>query len=432
MSDSLLRSKTPAAARSPVGLLRRIGLGMRRGVRRWTPGRRRRARDSTTLCREGFFYLMVLAFVFAAAIIADMNLLMMLAGMLAGPLWFSRRLVRATLAGVEVRRRLPPGVCAGDTLVVGVEIENTRRRLGSWAVVVEEEIGRDAAESGAIAAFRLFFSYVPAGQTRSRVYRGRLVQRGRYRFGPMRISTRFPFGFFRHARTVDQSDVLTVYPRLGRLTQQWLRRHHVSFEGADRRERRHGGVSGDFYGVRPWRDGDSRRMIHWRSSARHGALVVRQFEQQRNRDLAVVVELWQPAVPRPEHLEHVELAVSFAATVVAEACRRGGSDLIVGTTARPDECLRGPASAALLRDVMEGLALAEADREDRLARLLDTVLATVDRGTEVVLISTRPTDLADARRFAHLWRDPGRRALMPQIRTINTASEALQEYFEAQ
>ena len=186
---------------------------------------------------------------------------------------------------------------------------------------------------------------------------------------------------------------------------------------------------GDYYGVRPWRSGDSRRLIHWRSSARHGALMVRQFDRQRNRDLAVLIELWQPEVPAAEQLENVELAVSFAATLVAEACRTGGSDLVIGTTARAADCLRGPASVALLHDAMESLATAEADHRDYLPALLDSALQKTNRGTEIVLIGTRPIDLADAARFGALCADPSRRPMLAQIRSVNTADAGLAQYF---
>ncbi len=399
---------------------------------------RRRAKSQrpvcrTAWCREGFYYLLVVAFVFLAAMIADMNLLMILAGMLAGPLWFGYRWVGLTLRDIAVARRLPPAVGAGDPLVVAVEVHNPRRRLGSWALVVEEPVER--ASSGEVVGRPVvFFPYVPAGQSRVRAYRGCIPQRGRYRFGPFRVSTRFPFGFFRRVLTVGSAQELTVYPRLGRLTQQWLRRHHESFEGAERREHRHGESLGDFYGVRPWRLGDSRRLIHWRSSARRGTLVVRQFEQQRNRDLAVLVDLWQPAQPQPSHLENVELAVSFAATIVAEACRRGGSDLIVATTSSPEKVLRGTASAALVREVMEALAIAEASPEDRLPALAENAFGRIDRGTEVVLVTTRPAGRGDGRALpdwlAGLASDPARRALLAQVRVVSTDSPQLDEYFQ--
>jgi uncharacterized protein (DUF58 family) len=324
---------------------------------------------------------------------------------------------------------MPHEICAGDMLIVTLELVNGRRRLGSWALVVEEHIQREEGAGRRPVHASVLFPYVPTGQARVRTYRGRIYQRGRYRLGPLKITTRFPFGFFRRVTSIEQSDWLMVFPRLGRLTRQWRARHHESFEGVNRRERQHGGTAGDYYGVRPWRRGDSRRLIHWRSSARHGTLVVRQFDLQRNRDLAILIELWQPDLPESEHLENVELAVSFAATVVAEACRKGGSDLILGTTARPADCLRGPASAALLHDAMETFATAEADSRDHLPALLDSALKEADRGTEIVLISTRPIDLADAARFGAVYADPSRRPMLGQVRTVNTADAGLAQYF---
>lgn len=387
-------------------------------------------RARTFICREGFYYFLVTGFVFTGAVLGEVNLLLVLGGMLLGPLWLSWRLVTRALHGLEVHRSMPRAVCAGDLLVVKIELANTRRRSGSWAVVVEEEICR-ASGPRSTERFHptVFFSYAPPGQKRERTYRARLNERGHYRFEVPVLSTRFPFGLFRRTIRTGGCDTLVVYPRLGRLTQRWLTRHRVWFEGTHRREHRHGRVSGDFYGVRPWRHGDSRRMIHWRSSARHGTLVVRQFEQHRNRDLAVLVDLWQPDRPSASDRENLELAVSFAATVVADACRRGGSELWVGTTANPLHTLRGPSSALLMQDVMDHLAVAEPAREDRLLELVDRALTAVEPGTEIVLVTTRPLDLADPERFPALAVDPARRALVQRVRIVNTSDPSLAEYF---
>ncbi len=394
-------------------------------------GRRWRRRSGTRLSLEGWYYLLVLGFVVTAAMLREMNLMLVLVGMMAGPLLFSWRLVVATLAGVEVERRLPPGICAGDLLVVNVELRNKRKRLGSWAVAVREQVRAEAGPGrGKVIEPTVFFLYVPAGKSRTAVYRGRLTERGRYRFGPVRVSTRFPFGLFERRIALDRPHVLTVAPRLGRLTRRWVNRHHEAFEGTQRRERRHSRATGDFYGVREWRTGDSRRWIHWRSSARHGTLVVRQFERQRNRDVAVLVDLWQPERPEPRDLENVELAISFAATVIADLCRRGGSNVLWGATRDEPHCVRGPASLALMQDALQELAVAEASSDDRLPALLDHALARVEPGAEVVLVSTRENDLGDARRFPQLWGEPGRRAMMRRIRAVSTAGEGLSEFFK--
>jgi uncharacterized protein (DUF58 family) len=414
-----------SSRRSP--LLRRLVYAVKR-VRR-----RRRRRSGTHFCIEGWYYLLVLAFVLTAAMLREMNLMLILVGMLVGPLLFSWRLVIATLSGLDVRRRMPSGICAGDLLVVNVGLSNPRRKLGSWAVAVREQIRAEAGPGrGQAIRPQLFFLYVPAGRSRDAVYRGRLPERGRYRFGPLRISTRFPFGLFERRITWDQTDTLIVFPRLGRLTHAWITRHHEAFEGSQRRERRSSRIPGEFYGVREWRNGDSRRWIHWRRSARLGTLVVREFAQQRNRDVAVLVDLWQPDSPKPEHGENVELAVSFAATVVADLCRKGASNVLLGTTGAEPECIAGPASPAFQQGAMEQLAVAEASPEDRLPALLEHALRRIGPGVEVVLVSPRANDLGDASRFPMLSMDPARRAIARRMRNVNTATKELAEYFQAE
>jgi uncharacterized protein (DUF58 family) len=386
----------------------------------------------TTLCREGWYYLLVLGLIFGGAMAREVNLLLVLAGLLAGPLIFNWRTVVLTLRGLRVERKVPQGVCAGDLLVAQIQVRNGRRKVGCWAVVVEERFERvGSPRREQPFRPRVLFPYVPAGESRSGAYRGRLARRGRYRLGPLKVSTRFPFGLFSRTITVGNAETVTIFPRLGRLTRGWATRHRESFAGTHRREQRHG-PEGDFYGVREWKPGDRRRWIHWRSSARSGRLVVRQFEQPRNRDVAVLVDLWQPRRPAQTDLDHVELAVSFAATVVAELCRKGDSDLLVGTTGQAAPCIRGPASVALLQDVMQALAVAEAHHEDRLPELLVGALAQLEPGSEIVLVSTRPVDLAGAAYQSAWGTDPARRAMARQIRRIDTSSTELAEYFQAE
>jgi len=375
--------------------------------------------------------MVLTVFVFVGAVLGEVNLLLLLGGMLLGPLWLSYRLVVKTLRGLEVHRVAPADVCSGDLVVVKLAVTNRRRRLGSWALTVEEEILGQAGDArGEVVRPEVFFSHVPAGETRQRSYRLRLPRRGRYRFAVPKVSTRFPFGLF--ARTIRSGSpaTLTVYPRLGRLTRRWLTRHREWFEGTHRREQRYGRVSGDFYGVRPWRSGDSRRHIHWRSSARHGSLVVRQYEQHRNRDLAVLVDLWQPPAPRPEDRENVELAVSFAATVVADACRRGGSNLFVSTTANPARALRGPASALLLQDAMEEFALAEASPTDQWIGLVANAVAGIEPGAEVVLVTTRPIDAEKLQASILSLADAQRRFNAQRLRVVNARDDRIHEYFQ--
>lgn len=427
---SLLQTDRAASFGVPAfrRLVARLGRALKRPIQRLRAARRRR--PVTAFSRQGLYFLAVLLIVFGFALLGDVNLLMVLAGMLLGVLWVNWRLVRKTLRGLQLRRRMPQSVGAGDPLLVALELANTRRRGGSRAVLAQEEIRPESDSSGAKPLEPLvLFPYVPARGSRTATYRVRLTHRGRYRFAAPALSTGYPFGFFRRRMIVGADQTLLVLPRPGRLMPRWLDRHHESFEGNRQREQRHGRVSGEFYGVRPWQRGDSRRQIHWRSSARRGTLVVRQFEQHRNRDVALVVDLWQPERPATEALENVELAVSFAATVVADMCRRGGGNLLVATTVAPAEVLRGPASPAMMQAVMETLAVAEASSDDRLEAMFLGVLSAIEPGVEVVLVTTRPIDPSQADRFPGLESHPAWRAIAPRIRVVNTADPGLDDYY---
>lgn len=396
-----------------------------------------RFRRQTTVCPEGWYYLAILAVVFGGAVFKDVNLLLILAGMLLGPVLLNWQLVRATLRGLRLERKLPPSIGAGDVLSVALTLTNARRRLASWAVVAEEEIRResDAAPNGHHPQSPLrphvLFPHVQAGQASKGSYRGKLSRRGRYRIGPAKLSTRFPFGLLSRTLTIEDSQTLTVLPRLGRLTDGWTARRLDAFAGTDRR-RRQPGPEGDFYGVREWRPGDGHRLIHWRSSARLGKLVVRQLERPRSRDVAVVLDLWQPEQATAEQLRNVEHVVSFAATVLTDACRKGGSNVYLGLSNTETECVGGATSPAILQGLMERLALVEARSDDALPSLLARTLRRVVAETEIVLVSTRPTDLTDPSRFAALHAQPGFPERLRRIRRIDASSEQLEQYFQVE
>src|SRR5208283_4972842 len=145
---------------------------------------------------------------------------------------------------------------------------------------------------------------------------------------------------------------------------------------------------------RPWQRGDSRRWIHWRTSARTGQVMVRQFEQPHSRDAAIVLDLWQPPAPDAAHLENIELAVSFVATLAADLCRKGNSDVFLVAADPEPRITGGPGSAALLRDLMERLALVSAQSCDCVPALLNRAVNEIESGTEIVLVSERPIDFS--------------------------------------
>ena len=379
------------------------------------------------ICREGLYYTLVVLAVLIGAFSRQLNLLMLLGSMLAGPLLFSLIYGRMALRHLVVARRLPPQLRAQERLRVDVTVANGHRWLGVWALQVEDVVQREEATPTRAegAKVSVFFPNIAKRETQEISYEGYLPQRGRYHFGPLRISTRFPLGLIRHSRVIEGDEVLLVQPPLGQLNRQGAQILRENMAGSQRAQRQ-GLLEADFYGLRDWRPGDSRRWIHWRTSARRGTLVVRQFEQRRSQDLALLVDLWQPPAAGKEHRERVETAVSFVATLLADACRQPGRGLIVNLAAAEPWHRSGAASPLFFREHMDALSLVKAHEQEAFPRSLGHALALVPFSMPTLIVSTRAIDW-DALQAAAAERESqvaGRR-----LQSVNVASDELSQFF---
>jgi uncharacterized protein (DUF58 family) len=352
-----------------------------------------RLRLPLTICREGWAYLFMLAIVLAGAVLRDINLLILVAGLMAGPIAINVIAVLLGLGKLQVRRSVPEVVSAGDLVVAELTLDNRRRWLGAWMVVAADTIERDAAPGqGERISASVVFGWVPAGESRRATYRGHLTQRGRYRLGPLRVWTRFPLGLVRHTRWIDQPATILVCPRLGRLRASVRPQHREVLAGGSRARRR-GVTEGDFHGLRDWRAGDSRRWIHWRTTARRGELVVRQFEQQQHQDLIVLLDLWQPPRPAAIDVQRVELAIRFAATLLDDASRTGAARLTLVSSGSPAIDHRGASGGGALSEMLQSLAVVGPDSSDTLPAAFAQAAAEARQEARLVLVTTRETPL---------------------------------------
>lgn len=384
----------------------------------------------TEFTREGGYYVLVLAFVLTGAMLRDINLMMLIAGVMAGLWFYNWRQAAAGLRNLAFRRSFPETICAGDILVVDVEAKNLARRRSKRGIAATDTVTRllgDKAEETTTA--HIVFDRISAGKHQVRSYQGRLWTRGRYALGPLEVACGFPLGLMRRQGKIEHRQLLTVYPRLGRLTRMWSQLQDDDVVGAQRMRRQQTRTQGDFYGLRDWREGDSHRWIHWRTSARRGKLVVRQYERQRRQDIALLLDLWQPARPTGLQQDAVELAVSFTATILADLCRRGGSQVCLAVGGRLMTTVTGVASQGLLGEMMSALAIAEPDAADRLTQLAVRGLQAAPRSARLVVISTRGVDLRSLAGRPEVPEQVTRLVAEMRSHSFDCSSRELDEYF---
>jgi uncharacterized protein (DUF58 family) len=301
--------------------------------------------------REGWWFLLATLLVGAAAINGGINLLFFVFGMMIFLILASGVLSELCLRGLEVTRRPPGSIHAGSPYLMGIAVRNQKRRLPTFSLEVEDLV------AGRPVDRRCYYLKLPAGRVQETAYRNVLARRGYHELTGFRLSTRFPFGLIRKSRDIEAPARLLVYPSLVPVPDHFMLGKRVEH---GRRQVKSPSRRGDFYGLREFRMGDDPRDIHWRVSARRGRYFIRESEDESSRTVVVVLEdAAEPApapAPGPEAPAAFEAAVSMAASIAVQLCKRGFHvGLVCGGAYLP------PAGGAMqAAQLLQALALVQA------------------------------------------------------------------------
>jgi uncharacterized protein (DUF58 family) len=273
----------------------------------------------------------VTALLLGLGIYKNINLLALLGCVLLALLATHAFVVGRGLLRLQVDRRLDELLFAGAAVPIELRVRNLGARACEGARL------EDAGQSWYIERLEGGARHACPGVLT-------LPGRGWHDLGPILLSSSHPFGLVRRQVAAPAGGRILVLPRPARLDRERLR-HQL--RGADPRgERikkrgwRHDTAQADFHGLRPFRPGDSPRWIHWRTSARRGELMVREFEDVPGDDLLVVL----PACSGND----VERVIGLAASIVWEWCRRRGDRLALLAGDVLYDGLTGPEHVRLL------------------------------------------------------------------------------------
>lgn len=272
----------------PVG--RRLVL-LWRSLRAWR--RIRFTLAGTLFCTGG----LIVGF---AAITTGNNLLYLLLGAMLGFITLSGWLSERNLRSWTIRRITPRATTAGRPIRISYEARNEKSKQPSFAVCVYE-IGFSG------------HAFIPrAGPLESvtALSENESLPRGVYPLTAVTLSTTFPFGLFNKERDLALEGKLIVWPRAdlpvtlpgtpGGLSRP---RAETATVGAP-------GSRGEFRDLREYRVGDDPRDIHWKSTARTGTPVVRQYDQDAAEALWICLDL--NTTPGDVAEGTVEIAASMA------------------------------------------------------------------------------------------------------------------------
>jgi len=272
-------------------------------------------RGALRLTSEGLAWLAAAAVLGLLGWSKSLNLLLMLAYVMAALLVLNGVLARMHARRVRVRRLVPRSVFAGESAETAVLVHNDHPRPATVQVA-------DRNREWAVLD-------LPSGEAASFASSETFPKRGRVSLPPPVAISAFPFGFLRFERLEGEDDSVAVLPALGEADAEGMRRwllRAAGGEGQSRKVLRRATLDqADVCGVRPYRPGDSMRAVHWRSSARRRELMVREYDAAPSPDLLLVVDPWLPADSSDADRNRLEAALSLAATVAATWTRAMGT-----------------------------------------------------------------------------------------------------------
>ena len=223
-----------------------------------------------------------------------------------------------TLKKLDVKMRFPETIFAGEETHIFVSLTNRKVLMPSYSVVAEVR-GKEREESVAADEIRgILPKFVADRLTRPplirrtlnhflRIPREQTIEsrtahvfptRGRLVIKDFEISTKFPFGFFRHRRRLPARETeLIVFPSFEPITHEL---DDLALETGSQ-EALHRGLGQDLYALREYRPNDDLRRVDWKATARSTQLTVREFSAEDDKRVNIILDTRMPAGTRGEY-----------------------------------------------------------------------------------------------------------------------------------
>ena len=147
--------------------------------------------------------------------------------------------------------------------------------------------------------------------------------RGNFRFDGVQLRLHSPLRLWRQSRVAGVAQQVRVFPNFAPLAGFAL----FSAEQASRlvgaHIKRRRGEGTDFHQMREYRVGDSLRQIDWKATARARKLISREYQDEKNQQLLMVVDTGRRMLAHEGGLSHFDRALDATLVVSYIALKRG-------------------------------------------------------------------------------------------------------------
>ncbi len=265
---------------------------------------------------------------------------------------------------VHVDRQVDPlRVTRGDPAIALLVVRNpsSRRRL---RVEVVEPVTRTVGSTTSTTELRVAVPTLARSGVRRRTYRLPTDRRGVLTVGPLRWERSDPFGLWRRRQEVEQLRKVFVHPKVHTLDLAASgRARHLDGPTSDKAPR--GSIT--FQALREYVRGDDMRLIHWKSSARVGTLMVKESVDTAMPHTTVLFDTRAASYDDGDRFEE---AVDVVASLLTAATRAQFPCRLVTTGGVQAEAKGSTEETRSMLDLLCGI---DADSDDGFMGLADGI-----------------------------------------------------------
>ena len=263
---------------------------------------------------QGWFFFILTFLIMIAATTSGHNLLYLLVCVFFGAFIVMGNMAVMNLRSLQVKRELPLEIYAETPHPVEIRVTNPREVMDSFAITAKEIPNKENSVEGEV-----FLPLVEKGKESSKDYWLKVSRRGWHEFHGLVLHTKFPFGFWERSRTITNPTTLLAFPRV---FHSWREAKSTllldgSFSG------RRIGKGDELLNFRNYEPGDPIRWIHWKNTAKTDRMTVALFHHPENRQAIISLRTRYPNWESGTFLEHVEEAISWAATATVRLLDSG-------------------------------------------------------------------------------------------------------------
>lgn len=239
------------------------------------------------------------------------NLLFLMLSFLTASLVIAFFAGSASLKKLDVKMRFPETIFAEEPTPILVSLHN-RKRLFPTLSVLTEVRGRNREKSSLISEVKEilpekwaekltqppiirytldYFVFVPRHGEIENKAEHIFKRRGRFIIKDFELSTKFPFGFFRHRRRLSAQEAeIVIFPKLVSIEKE-LEDFPLEVGKLVANKR---GMGQDLLALRDYQPMDDLRRVDWKATARSQRLIVREFSAEDDKRITIFLDTRMP------------------------------------------------------------------------------------------------------------------------------------------